>query len=172
MPLALPIGRGRRPRRRLRDEHYLLDALLQSIGTAVVACGADGRLTHANRCTRELIGADCPLGTDPETWIRELRPRTPSGLPLAREDLPPVRALQGEVCSVDVLVSIRGCEVLLGTVSSPVNDEHGRRRGAVVLLEDVTEQRRREAQVREELRSKATDSAGPASQAAQPRLGT
>jgi PAS domain-containing protein len=150
-PLAL--GRGRRARQRLRDDQDLLGALLRIVGVPIVACAADSRLTHANRAACELLRGDWPMGTPPESWIDELFPRTPSGLPMEREDLPPVRALAGEVVrSVDVLVNIHGDDVLLSTHASPINDERGRRRGAVVVMRDVTEQRRQEAQLRGALR--------------------
>jgi signal transduction histidine kinase len=57
-----------------------------------------------------------------------------------------------------VLVSLQGRDVLLSTRASPVDDEKGRRRGAVVLLEDVTEQRRQEA-LRRAARSPRVDPA-------------
>ncbi|HTU80259.1 MAG TPA: PAS domain-containing protein [Solirubrobacteraceae bacterium] len=146
MRLTLSIGRRSSSRRRLREDRSLLNALLETVDVAIVACAADGRLTHANRRACELIGADCSLGTAPETWIRTLRPRTPSGIALPFEDLPPVRALQGEMLrGVDVLVSIRDRDVLLSATASPALDPTGRPGGALVLLEDVTEQRRSEA---------------------------
>jgi PAS domain-containing protein len=146
VPIALPLRRRRRARQRQRDDGHLLDALLRVVDVPVVACAADGTLTHASRAIRELIGPDWHPGTQPEAWIGALRPRTPSGLPLAREDLPPFRALDGEIVrDVDVLVSIQGRDVLLSTRASPVDDDSGRRRGALVLLEDVTEERRQEA---------------------------
>jgi signal transduction histidine kinase len=77
MPFALPVGRVRRARQRLHDEHHLLDVLLAS------AAG----------------------------------------------------------------------DVLLSTSANPVNDERGRRSGAVAVFEDVTEQRAREAQMRASLRA-------------------
>jgi PAS domain-containing protein len=149
MRIALPIRRGRRARRRLRDDQDLLEALLQSASLLVVACAPDGRLTHASRGARELIAGSCPLDTGPEAWIAALRPRTPSGLPLAREDLPPIRALAGEaVRDVEVLISNGSREVLLSATASPVDDERGRRRGAVAIFEDITDQWRREARHR------------------------
>ena len=153
MPFTLAVGRLRRARQRLRDEHNLLDVLLDSVDVALVACAVDGRLTHVNRRTRELMGGECSAGMDSEGWIELLRPRTASGLPLALEDLPLMRALEGEVVrGVDVLVRTRGGDVLLSTSANPVNDERGRRRGAVAVFEDVTEQRASEAQIRTELR--------------------
>jgi len=139
------LGSGRRS---LRHERHLLEAMLDSLSVAVVACAADGRLTHASRGAAELLGCR-PVGADSETWIRELRPRTPSGVPLAREDLPLLRALQDEtVRDFDLLVNIKDRDVLLCTLARPVNDGRGRKRGALALLEDVTEQRRLEARQR------------------------
>ena len=44
---------------------------------------------------------------------------------------------------------LRGGELLLSTTARPVRDARGRRRGALVLLEDVTERRRDEARLRQ-----------------------
>ncbi len=146
MPLAdALLGRVRKR----RGEHQLLAAVLECVGVAVVAFGPDGRVTHASTATLALVESDCAVGSGPEAWIRALLPRTPSGLPLAAEDLPPLRALQGEVVSdFDVLVRVGDRELLLGTQARPVTDERGRRLGAVAVLRDVTPQRRREAELR------------------------
>ncbi len=153
MPFALP-GARRRPGLRRRDAHHLLDALLESIELPVVACAADGRLTHANRRSRELAGEQCSIGMSARAWLGALRPRTPSGLPLALEDVPLMRALEGEaVRNVDVLVWISDRDVLLSACATQVKDRRGRCRGAVAVLEDVTERRAREARARVEWRA-------------------
>ncbi len=147
-----PLSPLRAARKGRTDSPHLLEAALELVGVAMIACAADGRLTHANRHARELLGAGCPaLGTYPDTWMRELRPRTASGVALPLEDLPPVRALEGEVVSgVDVLVSLpSGAEVLLETAARPAKDGRGRRRGAVVTLADVTERRSLERRMRD-----------------------
>jgi PAS domain-containing protein len=150
MRVTLPGRARRRALQRQRDDRYLLDAVLESVGVAIVAWGSDGRLAHASPRASELLGAECPLADDAREVLAALRPRTPSGIPLVREDLPFVRALQGEaVRGVDVLVRIRGCDLLLSAIARPVYDERGCRRGAVTLLEDVTERRRDEARLRE-----------------------
>lgn len=147
VPLALPSVRRRA--RTGRDAAHVLDALLESVDLAVLACARDGRVTHANRRTHELIGFDCPVGSDSEAWLARLLPRTPSGLALAIEDIPLIRALNGEaVRGVDMLVKTLGGDVLLSARARPVDDHRGRRRGAVAVLEDVTEQRAREARAR------------------------
>jgi PAS domain-containing protein len=126
-----------------RERCDLLEAALELVGVAMVAVGPDGRLTHANRHARELLGAGCgALGTYPDTWMRELRPRTASGVALPLEDLAPIRALEGEVVrGLDVLVALQRGDVLLETAARPAKDRRGRPRGAVVTLLDVTERR-------------------------------
>jgi EAL domain-containing protein (putative c-di-GMP-specific phosphodiesterase class I) len=152
MPFTLPVGRLRRIRRVLRDERNLLDVLLDSVEVAVVACDADGWITHANRRTRELMGGAQSTGLDPQMWIEQLRPRTTDGLPLSLEDLPLIRALHGEVVrDVDVLLQNGSGDVVLATSANPVEDQTGRRLGAVAVFADVTEQRAREAQIREQM---------------------
>lgn len=97
MTFTLTTARLRRTRQRWRAERKLLDVLLDSLDVAVVACGPDGQVTHLNRRAVELMGMDGSTGSDPDTWIERVSPRTPQGLPLSFEELPIVRALKGEV---------------------------------------------------------------------------
>jgi len=137
-----------------RAEGNLLEVLLDSVDVAVVACGPDGHPTHVNRRAVELMGMDGSGGSDPDTWIEQVWPRTPEGRKLLLGELPIVRALQGEVVrDVDLLVRTPRGDVLMSTTANPVCDERGARLGAVAVFADVTEQRAREARVREELRT-------------------
>jgi PAS domain-containing protein len=148
--MAFAPFRGRLARQ--REDQAVLHAMLECAELAVVACGADGRLSHASRRARELFDSRCEAGLAPERWIRALRPRTASGVAMPFEDLPPVRALQGEILrGVEVMVTIAGRDRLLNTAARPVEDDRGRRRGAVMVFEDVTRQRRWEAQLRQGL---------------------
>jgi EAL domain-containing protein (putative c-di-GMP-specific phosphodiesterase class I) len=149
---VLPLGRLRRMRRTLRDERNLLDVLLDSIDVAVVACAADGRLTHANRRTRELMGGPCPTGSYAGEWCRQFKLRTPDGDPFPAAELPLASALGGTaVRGVDIRANAGGKELLLSTSARPVHGADGTQLGAVVVFEDVTEQREHEARVRDEL---------------------
>jgi EAL domain-containing protein (putative c-di-GMP-specific phosphodiesterase class I) len=152
MAFALPASRLRRTRQTLREERNLLDVLLNSVDVAVVACRADGQLTHINRRSVELMGLDGSTGSDPDTWIEQVWPRTPEGERMTLDDLPIVRALQGEVVrGVDLLVQTSRGEVLMNTSANPVYNDEGTQVGAVAVFADVTEQRAREAEIRREL---------------------
>jgi EAL domain-containing protein (putative c-di-GMP-specific phosphodiesterase class I) len=156
MPFAMPAGRLRRFSQLLTDERRVLDALLDSVNVAVVACDVAGNVTHANRRTRELMDGAGPLGLAPESWIAQLRPRTPGGAPLSVDQLPILRALRGEtVRELDVHVDSQQGEMILSTNANPVEDSKGKRIGAIVAFEDVTERRARESRMRSELRDSA-----------------
>jgi len=119
------------------------------VKVAALAYASDGRLIRANAPARQLVGGDCAIGSQPEMWMTALRARTASGIPMPREDLPPVRALAGEALGgVDVLVRVREDDVLVEVLATPARDPRGHARGAIVLLHDVTEQRRHEAALR------------------------
>ena len=146
VPLRIPWLR-RRP-----SDGDLLDALMETMDVAVIACAADGRMTHSNERARHLMGPKCALGTYPDSWMRDLQPRTASGVPMMLADLPAVRALAGEIVrGVDLLVRLAGADVLLETVARPAGSEHGRPAGAIMTMRDVTQVRRREALLRSRL---------------------
>lgn len=152
MPFSLHDRLGQ-VEQELREERNLLDVLLDSVNVAVVACDASGRVTHVNQRTREMMNGVCERGLDPQGWIEGLQPRTPLGLPLTLSELPLVRALRGEVVrDVDVLVQADVGEMMLSISANPVADMDNRRLGAVMVFEDVTEQRARAAQLRDEVR--------------------
>jgi PAS domain S-box-containing protein len=132
----------------------LLEVLLDNVDVAVVACGLDGHPTHINRRAVELMGMDGSGGSEPETWISQVWPRTPEGEKLSLEDLPIIRALKGEVVrEFDLLVRTERGDVLMSTNANPVYDESGEQLGAVAIFADVTEQRARQRKVQEELRA-------------------
>ena len=135
-------------------DRHLFHALLDTLCLPAVACASGGRVTHANAPAMELFGRGCVVGVQPDAWIAELRPRMPSGIAMPREDLPPLRALRGEaVHGVDVLVRVRGGDALLEINARPATNRLGRPCAAIVVLADVTDQRRREAALRCRLES-------------------
>jgi EAL domain-containing protein (putative c-di-GMP-specific phosphodiesterase class I) len=142
------LGRG------LREQGNLLDVVLDSVDVAVVACDLGGQPTHLNRCAIELMGLDGSAGAAPNSWIEQVSPRTPEGQPLALSELPILRALHGEVVrDFDLLLATPHGEILMSTTANPIYGENGSQLGAVAVFADVTEQRAREARVREDLRT-------------------
>ncbi len=147
-------GRLRQHARTRRRLGNLLEVLLDNVEVAVVACGLDGRPTHVNRRAVELMGIDGWRGSDPETWISQVWPRTPEGEALSLEQLPIVRALRGEVVrDFDLLVRTSQGDVLMNTTANPVYDDRGDPLGAVAIFADVTDERAHQNRVREELRA-------------------
>jgi EAL domain-containing protein (putative c-di-GMP-specific phosphodiesterase class I) len=154
MTFARPVGWLGRTRRRLHEERNLLDVLLDSLDVAVVACGPDGQVTHLNRRAIELMGMDGSAGSDPDTWTEHVLPRTPEGEPLSLEELPIVRALKGEVArDIDILIHTGHGDVLMSSTANPVYNDEDIQIGAVAIFADVTEERARAAEMRDELRA-------------------
>jgi EAL domain-containing protein (putative c-di-GMP-specific phosphodiesterase class I) len=136
------------------EEGNLIEVLLDSVDVAVVAVGVDGEPTHMNGRAIELMGMDDSTGIDPNTWIEQVWPRTPEGRRLALEELPIVRALNGEtVRDVDLLIKTAHGEAMMRTTATPVRDQQGASLGAVAVFADVTEQRARESRIQQELRT-------------------
>jgi EAL domain-containing protein (putative c-di-GMP-specific phosphodiesterase class I) len=133
-------------------DNDVLAALLESVDVAVVACDMNGQLTHVNRRGLDLMRMDSVSEAEPSTWVAQVAPRTPTGRPLALEELPIVRALQGEVVAdVDLLIRTPGGEVVVNTTARPIFSSDGTQLGAVAIFDDVTVRRAREAAVGEQL---------------------
>jgi len=137
LPSPLSSGRRRAELERRRD-WQLLEILLSQLEIPVIACSADGRLTHASRGARALIGAVCSPGAPAEAWIEHLRPRTPEGLPLAVGDLPLMRAIdEAAARTFDMRIETARGELLVTASAHPLGaDCSGVAMGAVVTLSD------------------------------------
>ena len=150
--------RGRRVvERALERERKFLRALLESLETGVIACDQHGTLTLFNRATRELYGmpADA-VAFGP--WSEGCRLLDADGETLLAPDaFPLARAFRGE--------ELRQAEL---TIESPdgaaraalasgqsIVDDSGTRLGAVVTLQDITERRLLESQLRQAQRMEA-----------------
>ncbi len=129
-----------------RNEARLL-VTLRSIGDAVIATDADGRVTVLNPVAQALTGwseADA-IGTPIHTVFVTLdeRTRQPNASPLAR-----VAATAGGVTlpSQAVLVSRDGREIPIGESASPIQTANGTLLGIVVVFRDITAERDAERQ--------------------------
>ena len=131
----------------LEAERKFTHALLESLQEGIVACDAQGILTLFNRAARELHGLpEKPL--PPEAWAEHFDLFMADGVtPLPTQDIPLLRALQGEV--------VRDAEMVIAPKDGPartllasgqaIRDYTGARLGAVAAMHDVTERRKAEA---------------------------
>ncbi|HEY0371602.1 MAG TPA: ATP-binding protein [Thermoanaerobaculia bacterium] len=118
-----------------------VNAILDQIPEAAAIYDSTGRLERMNAAAqREPSVLFTP---DPEGRIRGNRHRYIDGSPLGPEDLPSIRALQGDVVKSDYLVheARSGDDRVVNLKAAPIRDEAGRIIGSVVLSRDVTDDR-------------------------------
>jgi PAS domain S-box-containing protein len=118
-----------------------VNAILDQIPEAAAIYDAHGRLERMNAAAqREPSVLFTP---DPEGRLRGDRHRYIDGSPLGPDDLPSMRALQGDVVKSDYLVhEMRaGDDRVVNLKAAPIRDQAGRIIGSVVLSRDVTEDR-------------------------------
>ncbi|GAB3682206.1 diguanylate cyclase domain-containing protein [Angustibacter aerolatus] len=125
--------------------------LLDSVDVGIVACDADGRLTLFNRQTREWQGGDIDAELEPDAFSTAYSLFHADGVtPVAPEEVPLLRALwEGSVD--DAVIIIAPADQPATAVSCRGRALHapdGSVTGAVVAMTDVTEQRAREAGLR------------------------
>ena len=125
----------------LRQKQELLDAVLESVDVAVVACDGEGKLTLFNRAAREFHGLETSDMTSTE-WARHYGLFGEDGVtPLDEDQIPLVRALKGERISAAAM-SIRppdGEVRHLLASGRALHDGSGEPMGAVVAMQDISE---------------------------------
>ena len=118
-----------------------VNAILDQIPESAAIYDADGRLERMNAAAqREPAVLFAP---DPEGRLRNLQHRYVDGSPLSTEELPSMRALQGEVVKSDYLVRDQrsGDDRVVNLKAAPIRDDTSRIIGSVVLSRDVTDER-------------------------------
>jgi diguanylate cyclase (GGDEF)-like protein/PAS domain S-box-containing protein len=147
-----------RTQQQLEEKQELLDAVLESIDVAVVACDASGNLTLFNRAARSVHGRDLKR-IAPADWSQHYALFHSDGrTPLGMHEVPLVRALRGE--------TLRDQAMVIAPQGSPAHtmlasgrllrSSAGRTLGAVVAMKDITElNAAREVQATNERRLRA-----------------
>ncbi len=127
-----------------------LRTVLGVLAEAVTVQAPDGSLVYANEAAAQLYGyptVDDLLGTPVSVFFERWDVRDEEGRPVVRDRLPGRRALAGEErpqLLLEMIERATGESRWRLTKASPVLDAAGRPRLAVNVIEDVTEQRRRE----------------------------
>jgi two-component system cell cycle sensor histidine kinase/response regulator CckA len=121
-------------------------AVLLCMGEGVLVVDRNGVVLFANSAAEAILRTKLQ-GVVLSSWIGRVF-RADGTTPYAYDELPPVRAAQGEVePSADVL--IRWASARVSLTSRPFRDGSGNLRGSVTLLRDVTEQRQAENELRQ-----------------------
>lgn len=118
-----------------------VNAILDQIPEAAAIYDANGRLERMNAAAqREPSVLFTP---DPEGRVRSNRHRYIDGSPLSPDELPSMRALQGDVVKSDYLVheARTDDDRVVNLKAAPIRDQAGRIIGSVVLSRDVTDER-------------------------------
>ena len=143
----LDITERRKAEEALRDSEELLATILKHLPVGVGLIDDAGRLVSGNPAWKRFVRGGLPSLDDSENarW----RSGSPDGPPLARNDYPGVRALRGEevLPGIDFLrKDDDGPERWTQVSAVPSRDPSGRITGALVMIQDVDQERRAEQQ--------------------------
>ena len=115
-----------------------LRELLDVLPVAVIVYGIDGTVLLANQARKDFAGPDV---SSLDAAIARTAPQREDGEPVARDDLPALRALRGEIVISERLrlhAADGHSEVLLVN-ASPLRDKNGAITAAVVVFLDITD---------------------------------
>ena len=121
----------------LELEREWLRQLLDTLPTAVSVYAPDGRVEFANRARLALTGVVATM----DDAAALLAPEHEDGSPFTHEDLPPVRALAGEVVTGEHmrLHTVDGRTRVMLANASPLRGRDGGIIGAVLVYHEITE---------------------------------
>ncbi len=151
--MSIDVTARERVKAALRGEREFLSALLDNLQAGVVACDAQGHLTHCNRAAAALYGFSVDDSPPPiHRWAEYFDLLPGGGAARVRKDADPLaRALRGEVLRDRefLILPKNGPERTLSLNAAPFADGNGQRLGAVAVIHDVTaRQQAREAALR------------------------
>jgi len=143
-----------------------LDAILSSIGDALMIFDRAGELIRLNERAMEILHVSPRYAGTPvrEGW-QYLHAQTPSGRPISPEEIPTWRALQGETVRDLTLVLHpgQGEERWASGSAAPIRTPEGQVTGAVVTFTDITPLHQLQEQLEDLLRAVSHDLRNPLS---------
>jgi signal transduction histidine kinase/ActR/RegA family two-component response regulator len=118
-----------------------LEMIISHMADGVIIFDSDGSVLRMNPASEKLLGKGVVPGATPATHAATYGLYTPEGEPFQAEQLPAVRALQGElVVGESILVRRPGePETILRVSCSPLTGNQGEIVGAVAVLHDITQ---------------------------------
>lgn len=146
------ISERKRAEGELTRSHEQLQIILQNIDDGITVQDQSGRLVYANAAAARLSGytsADELLAAPPGEAVDRFEVVDAEGDPVAIQDLPGRRALEGEEPEAQVLgfrVPATGAERWSILKATPIRDERGQVVLAVNVFVDITAQRQADAE--------------------------
>lgn len=134
-----------------KREQAFTRVLLEHLADGVVACDAERNLVLFNKAARQWHGIDARQ-IQPQEWAHEYDLFTTDGVtPLATEDIPLFRAIQGEhVRDAGMAIAAKGQPIrYILADGDALFDADGEKVGAVVVMHDITARRHADEQLRD-----------------------
>lgn len=149
--LQSEIAERQRIETALQKEQEFLKTLLNNIEAGIVGCDSQGFLTLFNQSTRKFHNSsEQPLTAD--QWAQHYDLYLPDGkTPMKKEDIPLFRALQGEhISNLEMMIVPKhGVGRTLLASGQALFDPQGKKLGAVVVMNDITERLRADKALRQ-----------------------
>jgi sigma-B regulation protein RsbU (phosphoserine phosphatase) len=134
----------------LRGSERRFDAIVGSLTDPVTIRDREHRFLYANRAALAYLGFESweqLRATAPATIMSDYLVRDDRGEEVAMDDIPSVRLLRGEAAEPLLIQTIQhdtGAQRWNLLKAAPLLDEHGEVDATIMIIEDVTEQRRAE----------------------------
>ncbi|HYH44862.1 MAG TPA: ATP-binding protein, partial [Thermoanaerobaculia bacterium] len=149
--LTAEVAERQKTEEALRRQTALLESVVDSMGEGLVVCDTAGHFLIFNPTAEHVLGVGATTG-GMEQWPAAYGVFRPDGVtPFPAGELPLARAARGEETG-DVELFLRNPAIPQGVYASvagrPLRDADGVLLGGLVLLRDITERRRADAELR------------------------
>jgi PAS domain S-box-containing protein len=139
-----------RSRQALEIQTLMLQSVLDSIGEGLVAADETGKFILWNPAATRILGMGAS-NIPPEQWIDHYGTFLPDTVtPFPKERSPMLRAIRGEVSTVEMYVRNPELEagVWIELNGNPLKERDGTSRGGVVAFRDITQRKIDEREIR------------------------
>ena len=139
----------------LKKQALLMETVFRSVSDGIVVTGKDGEFLFVNPSAEDIVGMG-PTESPTEEWAETYGTFYPDKVtPVPSEELPLVRAMQGEVTDdVELFIRNQGRPdgVYISVSGRPLQDDSGEIEGGVIVLRDVTVQKSTESKLKTTVR--------------------